>query len=498
MAITVSTRPSEFGPAYRPLNYSMTTDLHPNTADLSGTISQIRGVQQIDQGVYDTFVKGELMVIFSNSVPVTSVFPIGQYVTISGTTAGTYDGLQRVKRSQFNRIVLEVTITTDDTGGTCVKHYKNLSLVVQLYIAGSISSPLLEWSKKQNFENAFNIDVSTYMQAEVSGSLVALTSSAINVTDTIHNQSYYIAYAESYLKPKSDGTLSAFVSPFTVDSANTKYAFHIANQYKKTRNGVVEYNLTEGLTPFLINAPKTPVRFLTNQPKTILIGRNDSAQLGYISDTDIRGGSYARIISTYNSSGALIASTSTSADPQTKVGENFGIGPTNLGVGIITASTVKYTVHIDALGTDITETLTYNIDDGCHRQSKRFYFLNEWGEYDSFTFIGNESTNSSVKKTTTERLISPVAVLPETNIVTAQVDESKTHSISSGYVSKETVEWLREILTSTQVYTVEDGLAAYVPVFIPQQSAPISNSNDSLFNFTMKYRYGYNQIRQRG
>ena len=115
----IDTRPSEFGSAYRPLVYEVTTDRFPNTrAQESGSISTFTEVDATDVGNFPEFVIGELKMVPTAPLNIATHFKKGQHVKIFDTDNGLYQGIVKIKKvGSSSAFVLDTAYIGDETGG---------------------------------------------------------------------------------------------------------------------------------------------------------------------------------------------------------------------------------------------------------------------------------------------------------------------------------------------------------------------------------------------
>jgi len=492
--ITIVSRPAEFGAAYRPLNYTFTSDRAPNTilAEI-GTITVIRKINATEQTANPDLNTDQVIVRKVGATPFPSFLTKGQHIQISGTTA--YNGIfQVVKVLTNNKIAVTAPFVTNEFTGTVAKFYNNFSIVVNLFDA-DVGGILNTFRIKRLTDDTFRANAQSFMQIQLEAFLHTLGLSAQEIADGFITRRFFIDFAEEFDVPDSLGFNVKTIQPAVSDSLFARIAVNAINPVISLRNGVVERDINDGLTEFtILDTVSTTRRFLTNQPKSLRIGRTDDAQLNYLTDQTPAWtvGTYAFRIETFDSTGASIAVTDFGIASGGTESQSIGIGTNNLGA-TITAATVKYEVTLfrtDVL-TQLSETLTYVIDDNCHRSNVRIFWLNEWGGVDSYTFTGMATESTSSKKTSLDNKFTtlPVAFLEgEQEMIMSENDKPRT--VNSGFVNRETATWLEELIKATKVWTVFDGLVEYVPLKLLKNNSG-TNSEEVKYNVTIQFELAY-------
>lgn len=492
--ITVVSRPAEFGASYRPLNYVFTSDLAPNVlAAETGSIIQIRLINTAEKTANPELPTNTVVLRKVGGTPFGSYLTKGQHVEVSGTT--NYNGIfQTVKVLGVNIVAITAPFVANETAGTITKFYHNFSIVVNLYDADS-GGLLNTFRIKRLDDDTFRANAEAFMQVRLSHHLHTIGASAQESSDGEITRRYFIDYAEEYDVPDSLGFNVRTTQTATTDSLFPRVAVNAINPVISLRNGTVERDINDGLSEFTItDALSTTKRFLTNQPKTLKIGRTDDAQLNYLTDQTPAWavGTYAFRVETFDSTGASIAVTDFGIASGGTESQSIGIGTNNLGA-TITAATVKYEVTLfrTDVPTQLSETLTFTIDDNCYRSSVRFWWKNEWGGIDSYTFTGQSGEGIESSKTSLDNKYNELPVtFPDGEQEMIFSDNMKPRFANSGFVNKETALWLGELVKATKVWTQFDGLSEYVPVRLMKNNIDV-NSEEVKYNVSIQYELAY-------
>jgi hypothetical protein len=161
------------------------------------------------------------------------------------------------------------------------------------------------------------------------------------------------------------------------------------------------------------------------------------------------------ILSTYNSSGSLLNTfTSSIQSNQYQRGE-FGVGPKNLEA-LLPGSMIDvktYNIKIKASGVTMSETKSYIIDENCSvYNNTRIVFLNRNGGWDYFNFTLDNKKKLNIQRTEWNRVLDwdySVGDRGRTNLTTKTTE---SFTINSNWITEGDVEWLSELLTSPEVY----------------------------------------------
>lgn len=269
-------------------------------------------------------------------------------------------------------------------------------------------------------------------------------------------------------------------------------------------------------TDYLMDAANVG-KFLTNSPRTLKARRNGYAELHFINST-LEGAYYLRI-RTYLPDGSLIDTyrinnpfyTASSSQVWVSVGVGaYNLNNATLSLGsqsVIDDDCASYDVALFNSDDDISsELVTFTIDDTCHKyDGKHIKFLNRLGGFDTFFFTSNENVfvdvNSREQFTKLQGTTSGSPVewgynLSDRGQTTINVDAQERTVLKSGALTDAEYVWLRELITSPEVYAVEsyNGTVYDRPINITTSSyEEVYKRNKKMSQLTIEYKYAHKE-----
>ncbi len=150
-----------------------------------------------------------------------------------------------------------------------------------------------------------------------------------------------------------------------------------------------------------------------------------------------------------------------------------------------TKTLASYTIKIEspASSEPLMPIHRFVVDNRQHRQQRVFAFLNSVGAYDTFRATGEANTELEYDFT-----IADTALRPGAN-VTAKRKVRSSQDISvrcnTGYIKRETMLWLSEMLNSTQVFLIEGSRA--IPVVLQTETATHATDAAGLVSLDFEY-----------
>jgi hypothetical protein len=136
-------------------------------------------------------------------------------------------------------------------------------------------------------------------------------------------------------------------------------------------------------------------------------------------------------------------------------------GPTNSGVMLINPAknVVRYDLWlIDQDDAVITEVRTYKIDLVSHPRKRFFMFLNSLGSYEVLKFTGVAQKKTEFESSPVKKYLPHDYAAQDGEYEVNSAVMSPRVSYSSGYVTKDWFDYLKDFLLSTRVYDVTTGL----------------------------------------
>jgi hypothetical protein len=257
--------------------------------------------------------------------------------------------------------------------------------------------------------------------------------------------------------------------------------------------------------------------FLTNSPRTLKARRNGYAELHFLNIENAQV--YELKINTYLPDGSLIGSY-TINNPYETVNVNnkwvsVGVGIYNLNNSTL-SSGVQLVVDDDAGSYDValytqdgdrtSEIITFEIDDTCNRyEGKHIKFLNRLGGFDTFFFSSNENVfidvNNREQYTKLAGTVSGSPVtwgynLSDRGQRVIAVDSQERTILKSGALTDAEYVWLRELITSPEVYAIEtyNGAIYDRPIIITTSSyEEVYKRNKKMSQLTLEYKYAHKE-----
>ena len=372
----------------------------------------------------------------------------------------------------------------------------NFRYIADIYINGASTYNRIEVVAHPTYSSGV-VDISGIVQSY-------LTSNPEDNTTTFkqcgnHICSYVVQFGEQY-------GASSGVTTYPNITSKTAYAY----------NGVfnpIDYLSYNDAAYKLGN---TSSNFLTDNPR-IEVTATDKLNIGFLNNTTNEGKFLE--ISSYEPDGSF-ADTVTILNPYNTISAN-GDRSIDINVGfawlnsLVTADFVSgsapfllnpgsYTIRIlDSTSAASSETLTIYLVDQCTKGTPvRFKFMNNYGHYDYFTFLGATKKNTDIKrnlyKSDNNKWSTSGYLGNARNRGTTQFETvlNDTINVQSDWITEAQSVWLEQLVSSPDVYVYEgSNLVAVNIVDTNYQTKYVSN--DQLFNLSLSFRYNYNRTRQR-
>jgi hypothetical protein len=374
---------------------------------------------------------------------------------------------------------------------------QNFRYIADIYINGSSTYNRIEVVAHPTYSSGV-VDISGIVQS-------FLTSNANDNTTTFkqcsdHVCSYVVQFGEQY-------GASSGVTTYPGITSKTAYAF----------NGVFNPIDYLNYNPNIWVLSDVNSQWLTDCPR-IETTATDKLNIGFL-NLNNNDGTFLEI-STYEADGSF-QETSTILNPYYN-GANNGERSVDVNVGyawlsslvtgdlasgtapIIESNTAYYTIKmLDAVSVTSSETLTIYIVDQCTKNNPvRFKFMNNYGKYDYFTFLGASKKNTDIKRNNYKSdsyKWSSVGYLGNSkNRGTTQFETKldDTINVQSDWITQAQSIWLEQLLTSPDVYVYEGSNLVAVNI-IDSNYATRYEASEQLFNLSLSFKYNYNRVRQR-
>ena len=325
--------------------------------------------------------------------------------------------------------------------------------------------------------------------------IITAGSNKVIVTNCPWNTSSSIVPGVIYAKDK-------YIFENQIQST-TEYSWNAGFQYKD----FLSYDIDDF---YISSLPSSQGRFLTNGPKTRKIRLGQIEYLSLINWDNSGAYNMKAVFKSYTSNGTLIDTYTTILGTSTKVYKvlQLGCGTENLDTYLDFTNAAYYTLHIeDSIATQISEQITFLIDDECYRfTQKHLVWLNRLGGWDFYTFNLRSDKTIDINRNEYKRNLRSYDSadglydysMGDRGRRTYIVDASLTETCFSNWVRDEELEWLEELYTSPEVYLIED-TNNFVPVNITDSSITLGDKNNyGLKSYSITFKHSNDKVIQRG
>jgi hypothetical protein len=218
-------------------------------------------------------------------------------------------------------------------------------------------------------------------------------------------------------------------------------------------------------------------KFLTNSPRTIYIGASQESYLYFISNVANKVKKAIVQVHYTNSTTIEYEFTNANASPTTaQYLMRFSTGTTALAAnGVNFTNAVFYTVNMvdnDIAINPTSESFTYYITDLCTKYTVyRIHFMNKLGGYDAFNFILKDTLTTDIKRTTFEKYPGTFNSqygfsLSDSGTVNNNTEVLDKIKVESDFLLNADYVWLKEMLTSPDVYLETELTGTFMPINI--------------------------------
>jgi hypothetical protein len=353
-----------------------------------------------------------------------------------------------------------------------------------------------------NPSGAGMLDLARYLQLQVSQDLFSGVMFDIPQTSKLapgYNTlvQYWVECGEEYATTLT-GTVSLYNGNGTLNTSDYLTSTSTISGY--TFNGVKQFS--EGLYWDQTNYVKpSNRRLLTNSPRTLYKEEDEYITTACLYGTyngtsfPISGSTYAKV---YDSNNTLLKT----YNPQTGFTATSGnILPLFSGVRImdvIFQANSWDRIELQIGSSNQTEVLTIkkNVCPWRKYNPTDIIFLNRYGAWDTFRFYGSKNEEVKIQRDTYERAYGTWASSTynyntyergTSNIKTDLIVEGE---VMSDFIERDTVNWLGELLTSSQVYKLEAETGYLTPINIIDNNFKRQiKGNVKLRQVSFKYTY---------
>lgn len=327
-----------------------------------------------------------------------------------------------------------------------------------------------------NPSGAGMLDLSRYLQNQVDIDILGGTPfNTTGTAGTYNNANYYVMCGEEYADTlygavslyNGNGTLATGPT-LTGSTTTTGSTFNAVKQF--------EEGYTWNAAPY---TGTTGRYLLTNSPRTLYKETDEyitaAALYGTYSGTSIpiSGGTFAQV---YNAAGTLLTTYNPNSTNYTSSFIRTLYGGVNISTIVGAYSNSWYRIVFRLGSGNQTEALTI-INKGCpwdKYDPKDVIWLNRLGGWDNFRFYGSKDEELKIQRGTYQRAYGTWSSTTysyntyERGTSNIKTDLTFEGQVMSDFLDIPTTNWLGELLTSPQVYFIENG--ALVPINITDSS----------------------------
>jgi len=226
--------------------------------------------------------------------------------------------------------------------------------------------------------------------------------------------------------------------------------------------------------------------FLTWQPTTKIISKTQRDKLFYLVVNDISN--VASFVKIYFTDGTTSANTQIASfhAAQYDVIEFFtDYVSLDIAGKIGQKTALKYDFWLqDDQAQVISQVRTYEIEFRPQSYSRTFIFRNSFGAYDVFRATGRKKHINNYERMILERNSSEFTLAQQYQIL-----ESETFQVSSGYVSRNVKNWLRELLLSEEVFEIMGDYK--FPILVQNEQVDNVDDLETLYDIDIFYKYAF-------
>ena len=404
-------------------------------------------------------------------------------LTVSGLTDGDF--------YPANNVML-YTLSSTNTSQA------NFRYIADVYVNGSSEYNRIEVVAHPTYSSGV-VDISGIVQSFLTSNPEANTTTFKQCGN--HICSYVVQFGEQY-------GASSGVTTYPDLTSKTAYAY----------NGVFNHVDYLSYNDDLYKLKDSFSNFLTDNPR-IEITTTDILTIGFLNPSTNEG-KYLEI-GAFDANGTSLYGTavqnpyntiSTNADRSIVMNVGYAwlntLTNADLALGtvvpVVSSNTAYYTLRMLDSATDASsETIIVYVVDQCTKTTPvRFKFMNNYGHYDYFTFLGASKKNTDIKrnnyksdsyKWSTSGYLGNSRNRGNTQFETKLDD---TINVQSDWITESQSVWLEQLVTSPDVY-VYSGSDLIAVNIVDSSYQTRYEASEQLFNLSISFKYNYNRVRQR-
>lgn len=131
-----------------------------------------------------------------------------------------------------------------------------------------------------------------------------------------------------------------------------------------------------------------------------------------------------------------------------------------------------------------TQTMTFVIDPKTYRHERVFLFKNSFGAFETFRATGRKTHMNELERLLLDKSDREINL---TEVYAAF--EQQTFTINSGWISRDTKNWLRELFLSGEVYEILNGYK--FPIIITTDKNDLFDDDNYMYDIKLDYKYNF-------
>lgn len=172
-----------------------------------------------------------------------------------------------------------------------------------------------------------------------------------------------------------------------------------------------------------------------------------------------------------------------------KVGEVYIMPAGFVQLALATKNPAKnvacYQLYLKDNAEEISERRQYLIDENYFHFTRFFLFHNSLGGFDTLRTTGKAALSMNIDKEISQRVLDKDYEAEKGEMFISDVSYSDEYEVSTGFISLNYLNYLREILISKAVFLIENGVR--IPIVLDARSVKIWEEGD--FNYFLRFKF---------
>jgi len=270
-------------------------------------------------------------------------------------------------------------------------------------------------------------------------------------------------------------------------TSSTRYAYNGTRQYDE-----IGYNFGNKFT-----ISKTYSQFLTNYTDYKEIFTNQYETVGFMFNYADLGKDLSLVYKTYDVNNTLL-NTATSSNlglTSSYIRYEYGIGTANLSTGFSFSPPTEgyYTVTLFATASAQTAVVKRKVVNNCSiYDNVRIMFLNRVGSFDFWNFAMDSKRTTTISRVEFWKSLDYNYSVGDRGNTVLFVDANDTYTINSNWISEYDFAYLNELVTSPEVYIINETTLKRYPIVITDDSYVYKTQlREMLFNLELNFKLAY-------